>query len=98
MLCISPWVLVPQYDVISVNKLSLRLSNSLVKLVVHLLISHQTTSIQSTINYITHLSSKLFCVLSEFSPKSKRVKFPKVNAKVPNQSQCKPKGQRRRSA
>ena len=28
------------------------------------------------------MSSKLFCVLSKFSPKSKRVKFPKVNAKI----------------
>ena len=116
---ILPRVLVSQYDVISVNKLSLELL-SLIELVVHLLISHQTISIhsggsrisrwgganlrrvhfsaktyakmkeidpvggahwwcpldppmiQSTINYIKHLSSKLFCS-SKFSPKSKRV-------------------------
>ena len=80
MLCILPRVLVPQYDVISVNKLSLKHSKSLVELVVHLLISHQTTSIQSTINYIKHLSSKLFYISTEFSPESKRVKF--------HQSQC----------
>ena len=37
---------------------------------------------QSTMTYIKHLSSKLFCISTEFSPESKRVKFPKANAKM----------------
>ena len=55
---------------------------SLIELVVHLSIFHQTTSMQLSINYIKHLSSKLFCVSSKFSPKSKRVKSPSIKAKM----------------
>ena len=81
---VLPRVLVPRYDVISVQKAKFKTFRSLTVLVVHLLISHQTTSIQLVTNYIKHLSSKLFCVLSRFSPKSKRIKFPQVDAKISN--------------
>ena len=63
VLCILRRVLVSQYDVFSMNKLSPKTFRSLIELV-HLLISHQTTFIQSTVNYIKHLSSKLLFILS----------------------------------